>query len=127
MRAKERAYAAFRDRMGFDQQQWKYFRAMAERFFDRSPVFGAPDPRYGDGRPVYERSGPYGVRWTLVGVACPDPRRLRAWAEELALLVPSHSELEVLAGRAWAPFQVYVLNPDTGETDEERVLPAIVM
>ncbi|GAB2456415.1 hypothetical protein GCM10027162_60880 [Streptomyces incanus] len=122
--AKDRAYAAFWSRTGLDQRQWKYFRAIAELFFDRSLVFGAPDSRYGDGRPVYERSGPDGKQWTLVGVACPDPRRLRAWAEELALLVPSHRELDTLAGRAWAPFQVYVLNPDTGEMDQERVLPA---
>ncbi|MFE9059125.1 hypothetical protein [Streptomyces mutabilis] len=41
----------------------------------------------------------------------------------MALLVPSRSDLDILAGRAWAPFQVYVLNPDTGEMDQERVLP----
>jgi competence protein CoiA len=121
---KDRAYAAFWSRTGLDQRQWKYFRAIAELFFDRSLVFGAPDSRYGDGRPVYERSGPDGKQWILVGVACPDPRRLRAWAEELALLVPSHWDLDTLAGRAWAPFQVYVFNPDTGEMDQERVLPA---
>ncbi|TVL87774.1 hypothetical protein CD790_32845 [Streptomyces sp. SAJ15] len=38
-------------------------------------------------------------------MACPDPCRLRAWAEELALLVSSHADLDALAGRAWAPFQ----------------------
>ncbi|MEV5239554.1 hypothetical protein AB0K89_10645 [Streptomyces cinnamoneus] len=34
--------------------------------------------------------------------------------------------LDVLAGRAWALFQVYVLDPYTGEMDHERVLPAPV-
>ncbi|SBT93996.1 competence protein CoiA [Streptomyces sp. DI166] len=124
--AKDRAYAAFWSRTGLNQQQWKYFRAIAELFFDRDLVFGAPDSRYGDGRPVYERSGPDGRQWTLVGVACPDPGRLRAWAEDVALLVTSPSDLDTLAGRAWAPFQVYVLNPDTGEMEQERVLPATV-
>lgn len=124
--AKDRAYAAFWSRTGLNQQQWRYFRAIAELFFGRDLVFGAPDVRYGDGRPVYERSGLVGEQWTLVGVACPDLRRLRAWAEEVPLLVPSHGELDALAGRAWAPFQVYVFNPDTGEMDQERVLPAVV-
>ncbi|MFE7706479.1 competence protein CoiA family protein [Streptomyces sp. NPDC057486] len=124
--AKDRAYAAFWHRTGLDRQLWKHFRALAELFFDRSLVFGAPDSRYGDSRPVYERSGPDGEEWTLVGVACPNPRRLGAWAEELALLVPSDYELETLAVRAWAPFQVYVLNPYTGRTYQERVLPAPV-
>ncbi|MDX3134433.1 hypothetical protein PV367_32655 [Streptomyces europaeiscabiei] len=55
--AKDRAYAAFWDRTRLDRQRWKYFRAIAELFLDRSLVFGAPDPRYGDGRPVHERSG----------------------------------------------------------------------
>ncbi|MER5617602.1 competence protein CoiA family protein [Streptomyces sp. NPDC002215] len=122
--AKDRAYAAFWNRTGLDRQLWKHFRALAERFFDRSLAFGAPDSRYGEGRPVYERSGPDGEQWTLVGVACPNPRRLGAWAEELALLVPSDYELEALAVRAWAPFQVYALNPYTGRTRQERVLPA---
>ncbi|MEV6289422.1 competence protein CoiA family protein [Streptomyces sp. NPDC051896] len=124
--AKDRAYSAFWSRTGLNQQQWRYFQAIAELYFDRDLVFGAPDSRYGDGRPVYERNGPDDKQWTLVGVACPDPRRLRAWAEELPLLVPSHSELDTLTGRAWAPFQVYVFNPDTGEMDQERVLPATV-
>ncbi|WP_306192219.1 MULTISPECIES: hypothetical protein [unclassified Streptomyces] len=61
-----------------------------------------------------------------MGVACPDPGQLRAWAEEVALLVPFHSDLDTLARRAWAPFQVYLLNPDTGEMEQERVLPATV-
>ncbi|TVL90256.1 competence protein CoiA family protein [Streptomyces sp. SAJ15] len=123
---KRQAYAAFWDRTGLDQRQWRYFRALADLYFGRSLVFGAPDSRYGDGRPVYERSGPEGEQWTLVGVACPDPCRLRAWAEELSLLVPSHADLDVLAGRAWAPFQVYVFDPDTGAMDQERVLPSPV-
>ncbi|MEU9123697.1 hypothetical protein AB0C96_28195 [Streptomyces sp. NPDC048506] len=122
--AKDRAYAMFWSRTGLDQQQWRYFRALAELYFSRSLVFGAPDARYGDGRPVYERTGPEREQWTLVGVACPDPCRLRAWAEELPLLVPSHEDLAVLAGRAWAPFQVYVLDPDTGAMDQERVPPS---
>ncbi|MFF8309931.1 competence protein CoiA family protein [Streptomyces lydicus] len=123
---KKAAYAAFWSRTGLDQQQWRYFRALAELFFSRALVFGAPDSRYGDGRPVYERNGSEGERWTLVAVACPDPRQLRAWAEELPLLVPSHADLAVLAGRAWAPFQVYVFDPETGVMDRERVLPASV-
>ncbi|MEV6403964.1 competence protein CoiA family protein [Streptomyces bobili] len=125
--AKDRAYAAFWSRTGLDQRQWKYFWGLAELFFALDLIFGAPDSRYGDGRPVYERGGPDGTQWMLVGVACPDPRRLRAWAEELALLVPSHRDLDTLANRAWAPFQVYVLNPDTGEMYQERVLPAPVV
>lgn len=124
--AKDRAYKQFWGRTGLDRQAWRYFRAMAESYFDLDLVFGAPDARYGDGRPVYERGGPDGEDWTLVGVACPDPCRLRAWAEELALLVPSHADLDDLAGRAWAPFQVYVLDPYTGEMDQERVLPTPV-
>ncbi|MEE1735197.1 hypothetical protein PUR49_01380 [Streptomyces sp. BE147] len=121
--AKDRAYAAFWSRTGLDQQVWKHFRAVAGHFFDRNLAFGTPDPRYGDGRLVYELSGPDDEQWTLVGVACPNPRRLGAWAEELALLVASDWELEALAVRAWAPFQVYLLNPYTGRTDRERVLP----
>ncbi|MFF6772000.1 competence protein CoiA family protein [Streptomyces sp. NPDC012637] len=124
--AKDRAYAAFWSRTGLDQQRWKYFRAIAELYFGRNLVFGAPDPRYGDGRPVFERTGPDGRQWTLAGVACPDPRRLRAWAEELPLLVCSHHEVDTLADRAWAPFQVYVLNPHTGETDHARIPPATI-
>ncbi|MER7150187.1 competence protein CoiA family protein [Streptomyces lydicus] len=122
--AKARAYDLFWDRTGLDQQQWRYFRALAELYFSRSLVFGAPDSRYGDGRPVYERSGPEGEQWTLVGVACPDPRQLRDWAEELALLVHCHEYLEVLANRAWAPFQIYVLDPAVGAMYQERVLPS---
>jgi competence protein CoiA len=123
--AKDCASAAFWGRPGLDQQHWKCFRALAELFLDRSLAFGARDSRYGDGRPVCERRGPDGKQRTLVGVACPDPRRLRAWAEELAQLVPSLRELDTLVGRA-APFQVYVLDPHTGEMDQERVLPATV-
>ncbi|MEU9778342.1 competence protein CoiA family protein [Streptomyces sp. NPDC047968] len=121
--AKDRAYAAFWSRTGLDKQVWKHFRAMSDFFFDRNLAFGAPDPRYGDGRPVYELSGPNDQQWTLVGVACPNPRRLGAWAEELALLVASDWDLEDLAVRAWAPFQVYVLDPYTGRMSQERVLP----
>jgi competence protein CoiA len=124
--AKDRAYAAFWSRTGLDHKQWRYFRAIAELHFDRNLAFGVPDPRYGDGRPVYELTGPEDEQWTLVGVACPDPCRLRAWAEELALLVPSHGDLAILASRAWAPFQVYVFNPDTGAMDQERVMPASI-
>lgn len=68
---KDRAYAVFWSRTCLPQQRWKYFRALAELFFDRNLVFGAPDARYGDDRPVCERSGPDGKRWMLVGVACP--------------------------------------------------------
>ncbi|GAA3169544.1 hypothetical protein GCM10017688_18480 [Streptomyces ramulosus] len=57
----------------------------------------------------------------MVAVACPAPSRLRAWEGELALLVSSHREPAILADPAWAPFQVYVLNPDTGEMVRERV------
>ncbi|MEU5157753.1 MULTISPECIES: competence protein CoiA family protein [Actinomycetes] len=124
--AKNRLYRAFWDRTGLDRQAWRGFRALAELHLDCPLAFGAPDARYGDGRPVYERSGPDGEQWTLIGIACPDPGRLRAWAEELPLLVPSYADLDVLAGRAWAPFQVYVLDPYTGEIDQERVPPASV-
>ncbi|MFI0221498.1 hypothetical protein [Streptomyces lydicus] len=123
-KAKARAYDLFWERTGLDQQQWRYFRALAELYFSRSLVFGAPDSRYGDGRPVYERSGPEGEQWSLVGVACPDPCQLRDCAEELALLVHCHEYLEVLANRAWAPFQIYVLDPDIGAMYQERVLPS---
>ncbi|MFF9638722.1 competence protein CoiA family protein [Streptomyces bacillaris] len=121
--AKDRAYAAFWGRTGMDQEVWKHFRAVAGHFFNRNLAFGTPDLRYGGGRPVYELSGPEDERWTLVGVACPNPRSLGAWAEELALLVASDWDLEALAVRAWAPFQVYVLDPYTGRTDRERVVP----
>ncbi|GAA0466131.1 hypothetical protein [Streptomyces olivaceiscleroticus] len=65
--------------------------------------------------------------WTLVGVACPDPYRLRAWAEEISLLVPRDEGLADLAERAWEPFQVYVFDPDTGVMYHERVLPTPVV
>lgn len=42
----------------------------------------------------------------------------------LVLSVASDWELEALAAQAWAPFHVYVLNPYTGRTDRERVLPS---
>lgn len=45
----------------------------------------------------------------------------------LSAVKASHSDLDALAGRAWAPFQVYVLNPDWSCEARQRVKGAVRM
>lgn len=111
---KNRAYKAFWARTGMDRRLWRVFVIMLTGFLGEELAFGTPDPRYGDGRPVYlcTDAGPV---WTEpVAVACPDPGKLRAWAEELRILVPSDWYLDVLASRVWAPMAVFVVDLNSG-------------
>ncbi|MFF4084543.1 competence protein CoiA family protein [Streptomyces sp. NPDC001777] len=122
--AKERAYKAFWARTGMNRAYWRLFADVLTGYTGKELAFGVPDPAYGNGRPAYPCTADGRAVWTEpIAVACPDPGKLRAWAEELPILVYSYQYLDVLASLAWAPMTVFVVDVVHHRVIEERLSP----
>ncbi|MBB4929113.1 competence protein CoiA family protein [Kitasatospora kifunensis] len=122
--AKDQAYRAFWARTGMNRAYWRVFADVLTGYTGKELVFGVPDPAYGDGRPAFRCTAAGRPDWTEpVAVACPDPGKLRAWAEELPILVYSDQYLDVLASRAWAPMTVFVVDIVYRRVTEEQLTP----
>ncbi|MCT9010537.1 hypothetical protein [Streptomyces rhizosphaerihabitans] len=71
--------------------------------------FGAPSPKYGDGRPLYERKR--GGTAQVVAVAL--PARLGAWAETTPVVVDDLAGLARMAQLAFCDVKVLLAAPGT--------------
>ncbi|MFC8863248.1 competence protein CoiA [Streptomyces avidinii] len=118
--------AGFFQRTGFDLTAWDTFTRLVRSASGKAIAYGEQSPRYGNGLLVHARARGTDGGYALAAVVCPDPRALTRWPEKLDVLVPDHTWLARIRAAARVPLRVAVLDPRTGRSTFERILPPSV-
>ncbi|MFD5814813.1 competence protein CoiA [Streptomyces sp. NPDC127038] len=120
-RSRAAAFERFWARTGISRGWWQAFEMIVCGAMGLDTFFGAPSPKYGDGRPLYGKKGD-----SVHVLAVALPARLGVWVESTPVVVDTVTRLEHLAQLAFCDVKVFLAVPGTNRFETHWVGPQTV-